>query len=154
MTADGEHQLTPEQREAIDSRDRDVFLRAGAGTGKTTVLVDRFCAAALDPDVGVDRILAFTFTERAADQLRRRVRERFAQLGREAEGERWERIERVYNANDPDAADNYLDPGFVNHNPYPGHKRDREGFASDDPRAEAKRLLCSHALIDKEAVPL
>ena len=30
-------------------RDRDVFLRAGAGTGKTTVLVDRFCAAALDP---------------------------------------------------------------------------------------------------------
>jgi ATP phosphoribosyltransferase regulatory subunit len=25
---------------------------------------------------------------------------------------------------------------------------------SDDPRAEAKRLLCSHALIDKEAVPL
>ena len=100
MTADGEHQLTPEQREAIDSRDRDVFLRAGAGTGKTTVLVDRFCAAALDPDVGVDRILAFTFTERAADQLRRRVRERFAQLGREAEGERRERIEEAERAAD------------------------------------------------------
>jgi ATP phosphoribosyltransferase regulatory subunit len=26
--------------------------------------------------------------------------------------------------------------------------------ASDDPRAEAKRLLCSHALVDKDAVPL
>jgi ATP phosphoribosyltransferase regulatory subunit len=26
--------------------------------------------------------------------------------------------------------------------------------ASEDPRVEAKRLLCSHALIDKEAVPL
>jgi ATP phosphoribosyltransferase regulatory subunit len=26
--------------------------------------------------------------------------------------------------------------------------------AADDPRVEAKRLLCSHALIDKEAVPL
>ena len=60
-----------------------MFLRAGAGTGKTTVLVDRFCTAALDPDVGVERILAFTFTERAADQLRRRVRARLAGLASE-----------------------------------------------------------------------
>ena len=64
------------QQEAAVARDRDVFLRAGAGTGKTTVLVDRFCAAALDPEIGVEGILAFTFTERAADQLRRRIRER------------------------------------------------------------------------------
>jgi ATP-dependent helicase/nuclease subunit A len=66
---------TDQQLKPVADRDRDVFLRAGAGTGKTTVLVDRFCAAALDPEVGVERILAFTFTERAADQLRRRVRE-------------------------------------------------------------------------------
>ncbi|HET8975596.1 MAG TPA: UvrD-helicase domain-containing protein, partial [Solirubrobacterales bacterium] len=65
---------TPQQVEAAEERGRDVFLRAGAGTGKTTVLVDRFCAAALDPEIGVEHILAFTFTERAADQLRRRVR--------------------------------------------------------------------------------
>ena len=65
---------TTQQREAVRDPGRDVFLRAGAGTGKTTVLVDRFCSAALDPEVGVERVLAFTFTERAADQLRRRVR--------------------------------------------------------------------------------
>ena len=47
------------------------------------MLVDRFCSAALDPDVGVERILAFTFTERAADQLRRRVRARLAGLAAE-----------------------------------------------------------------------
>ena len=76
---------TPQQREPVADRDRDVFLRAGAGTGKTTVLVDRYCAAALDPEVGVERILAFTFTERAADQLRRRVRE---QIGSEIETDR------------------------------------------------------------------
>ena len=77
---------TEQQREAAFEHDRDVFLRAGAGTGKTTVLVDRFCAAALDPDGGVERILAFTFTERAADQLRRRVREELAERASAAEG--------------------------------------------------------------------
>ncbi len=66
---------TEQQSAAVESREQDVFLRAGAGTGKTTVLVERFCAAALDPEVGASRILAFTFTERAADQLRRRIRE-------------------------------------------------------------------------------
>src|SRR3954454_12979475 len=83
----GVSELTSQQHEAIESRDRDVFLRAGAGTGKTTVLVDRFCEAALDPDSGVERILAFTFTERAADQLRRRVREELARRAASAEGE-------------------------------------------------------------------
>ena len=80
------------------SRDKDVFLRAGAGTGKTTVLVDRFCEAALDPEMGVERILAFTFTERAADQLRRRVRETLANMAAAAEGERLERIREAEDA--------------------------------------------------------
>ena len=75
---------TDQQREAVRDPARDVFLRAGAGTGKTTVLVDRFCTAALDPEVGVERILAFTFTERAADQLRRRVRAELARMASEA----------------------------------------------------------------------
>ncbi len=76
---------TDQQEAAIVNRDRDVFLRAGAGTGKTTVLVDRFCAAALDPECGVERILAFTFTERAADQLRRRIREVLYRRARDAD---------------------------------------------------------------------
>ena len=83
---------TDQQQAAIAKRDKDVFLRAGAGTGKTSVLVDRFCAASLDPDGGVEKILAFTFTERAASQLRRRIRERFAEMAAEAEGERLEQI--------------------------------------------------------------
>ncbi len=82
-----ENPRTEQQAAAITERDRDVFMRAGAGTGKTTVLVERFCAAALDPEVGVERILAFTFTDRAADQLRHRVREALAKRAREASGE-------------------------------------------------------------------
>jgi ATP-dependent helicase/nuclease subunit A len=78
---------TDQQAAAVESRDRNIFLRAGAGTGKTSVLVDRFCAAALDPEGGVERILAFTFTERAADQLRRRIRDELSARIREAEGD-------------------------------------------------------------------
>ena len=65
---------TGEQRDAIAARERDTFLEAGAGSGKTTVLVDRYCAAVADDGVPVDRILAFTFTERAAAEMRTRVR--------------------------------------------------------------------------------
>ena len=91
---------TEQQGAAVESRGRDVFLRAGAGTGKTTVLVDRFCAAALDPEGGVERILAFTFTERAADQLRRRVREELAARVRGAEGEQLEALAEALEAID------------------------------------------------------
>lgn len=65
---------TAEQRTAIAARARDAFLEAGAGTGKTTVLVDRYCAAVVEDGIEVGEILAFTFTERAAAELRTRVR--------------------------------------------------------------------------------
>ncbi len=76
QTTTPEHQLTPEQLAAIEARDRDVFTEAGAGTGKTGVLVERYCDAVTEDGVGPDRILAFTFTERAAGELRERIRRR------------------------------------------------------------------------------
>ena len=91
---------TVQQTAAVEGRDRDIFLRAGAGTGKTSVLVDRFCAAALDPDGGVERILAFTFTERAADQLRRRIREELSNRLREADGEQADVLREALDATD------------------------------------------------------
>lgn len=65
---------TVEQRAAIDARDTDVFCEAGAGTGKTRVLVDRYCDAIEHDELGIEAILAFTFTERAAAELRTRIR--------------------------------------------------------------------------------
>jgi ATP-dependent helicase/nuclease subunit A len=95
-------QRTDQQVAAVTRRERDVFLRAGAGTGKTTVLVERFCAAALDPEGGVERILAFTFTERAADQLRRRIRDELSRRIRdgESEGEQLEELRQALEATD------------------------------------------------------
>jgi ATP-dependent helicase/nuclease subunit A len=74
---------TPEQARAIEARDRDVLLEAGAGTGKTLVLVQRYCEAA-EEGAGIDGILAFTFTERAAAELRQRIRRELADRGRSA----------------------------------------------------------------------
>ncbi len=59
------------------------LLEAGAGTGKTRVLVDRYVSCVLDPRPGtgdVRTVAAITFTEKAAGELRQRVREEFERL--------------------------------------------------------------------------
>jgi ATP-dependent helicase/nuclease subunit A len=74
---------TPEQRAAIEARGRDVLLEAGAGSGKTGVMVERYCRLVVDEGVSPDAVLAFTFTDKAAAELRTRVR---AELSRRAVG--------------------------------------------------------------------
>ena len=64
---------TEAQRAAVAARDRDLFTEAGAGAGKTGVLVERYCDCVTEDEVSPERILAFTFTERAAGELRQRV---------------------------------------------------------------------------------
>src|SRR3954453_4358915 len=91
---------TDQQLAAVQRRDRDVFLRAGAGTGKTTVLVDRFCDAALNPESGVEQSLAFPLTERAAAQLRHRIREELARRARAADGDEREVLAEALDAVD------------------------------------------------------
>ena len=53
--------------------DATLFVEAGAGTGKTQALVDRVVALVID-DVPMPAIAAITFTEKAAAELRDRVR--------------------------------------------------------------------------------
>ncbi len=72
---------TPEQRAAIADRDGSSLLAAGAGSGKTAVMVERFAQAVLQDGVSVGAILTLTFTEKAAAELRERIRRRFVELG-------------------------------------------------------------------------
>ncbi len=74
---------TPEQKAAITVAGRDVLLEAGAGTGKTGVMVERYCRLTCDEGVSPDAVLAFTFTDKAAAELRQRIR---AELARRAAG--------------------------------------------------------------------
>jgi ATP-dependent helicase/nuclease subunit A len=73
--------LTAEQRAAVERRSGPLALAANAGSGKTSVLVERYVAAVIQDGVAPSRILAITFTDRAAGELRERVRLRLAQAG-------------------------------------------------------------------------
>ena len=72
---------TDEQLVAIESRAGNLLLDAGAGSGKTSVLVERFVRAVIEDGVDVAAILTITFTEKAAAELRDRIRRRLRELG-------------------------------------------------------------------------
>jgi ATP-dependent helicase/nuclease subunit A len=74
-------ELTVEQEQAIARRAEPLLLSAAAGSGKTSVLVERFVRAVREDGVAPGRILAITFTERAAGELRERIRARLLALG-------------------------------------------------------------------------
>jgi len=57
--------------------DRTLFVEAGAGTGKTSQLVDRIASLVLERGVPLSSIAAITFTEAAAAELKARIRVRF-----------------------------------------------------------------------------
>jgi len=62
-----------------NDRTSTLFVEAGAGSGKTRALVDRVEALVMQDRVGIDSIAAITFTEKAAGELRDRIRQRFEQ---------------------------------------------------------------------------
>jgi len=65
--------LNEEQVAAVEA-EGTVFVSAGAGTGKTSVLVERYVRAVCDRGVDVDSILVITYTRKAAGELRTRIR--------------------------------------------------------------------------------
>ncbi len=60
--------------------DRPLKVVAGAGTGKTRFLVDRFVCLVKEGRVPPDRILSLTFTRKAAQELEERLRERLGDV--------------------------------------------------------------------------
>ena len=73
--------MNEQQLAAVEAKG-EVFVSAGAGTGKTMVLVERFARAVCDHGVDVDSILVITYTEKAAGELRSRIRARLVEAGR------------------------------------------------------------------------
>src|SRR2546425_5410930 len=73
--------LNAEQQAAVDARGV-VFVSAGAGTGKTKVLVERFARAVSDEGLDVESILVIRYTEKAAGEVRSRTRAGLVEPGR------------------------------------------------------------------------
>ncbi|MDP6379715.1 MAG: UvrD-helicase domain-containing protein, partial [Phycisphaerae bacterium] len=98
-----DHRLNKEQARAVRDIDHNLCVVAGAGCGKTTVLVERYIhTLAADRERKVANLAAITFTENAASQMRNRIRREC--LGRIAAGDAMERQRWLRRKRDLDAA--------------------------------------------------
>src|SRR5690349_21116771 len=72
-------EFTAQQLRAIDIAQfgKDMCVVAGPGSGKTTVLVERFRRLVCDAGISPSRILAITFTEKAATNMKEKLAEAF-----------------------------------------------------------------------------
>ena len=66
---------TKEQLSAIQDKGNNILVAAAAGSGKTTVLVERIIRKIIDDKIDIDKILVVTFTNAAASEMRERVLE-------------------------------------------------------------------------------
>ena len=59
--------------EAMFVTDKNILVEAGAGTGKTTLLTNRLCYLILGKNIPIDQIIALTFTDKAAAEIKMRL---------------------------------------------------------------------------------
>ena len=71
----GEVKWTTEQLQAIEEKGENILVAAGAGSGKTAVLVERIIQKIIKDKIDIDKILVVTFTNAAAAEMRERILE-------------------------------------------------------------------------------
>lgn len=64
---------TEEQLQAINKRGANILVSAAAGSGKTSVLIERIITKVIEDRVDIDKILVVTFTSAAASEMKQRL---------------------------------------------------------------------------------
>ena len=83
---------TREQYDAIHISDKNLIVVAGAGSGKTRVLVERYLQLLEDnPDWRINALVAITFTREAALEMRHRLRQELERRSQETDAGHWAR---------------------------------------------------------------
>lgn len=78
-----EFRLSPSQFRAVRAGTGESLVTAAAGSGKTRVLIEHFLSWVLQKRVPADRLVAITFTQDAANEMKRRLFEALRKCGRE-----------------------------------------------------------------------
>lgn len=73
-------EFSEQQKKAIHRRGKNIVVSASAGSGKTSVLVERLCSLVIEDHIPIHAILAMTFTEDAASEMKARLKSRLSSL--------------------------------------------------------------------------
>ena len=94
--------FSPAQRLAIETLDKNLVVKAGAGAGKTRVLVERYIRMLQSGAAGLEGIVAITFTRKAAREMKERIRARIRVLMEEnkntGQWQQWYTVARNFDA--------------------------------------------------------
>ena len=81
----------PDQQRAIDVRNKNILVSASAGSGKTGVLIQRLVELVTKDGVQLNEILAMTFTNAAAAEMKKRLSSEITRLIAECNDEKEKR---------------------------------------------------------------
>ncbi|MFC6314996.1 helicase-exonuclease AddAB subunit AddA [Lapidilactobacillus achengensis] len=89
--------FTQQQQDAIRHHGHDILVSASAGSGKTTVLVERLITEILEQGTDLDQLLVVTFTDAAAAEMQARIRKALEQELARAQAPEQQRLRKQIN---------------------------------------------------------
>lgn len=77
----GKFKLTDDQKQVLESKDKNLLVSASAGSGKTATLIEKIYSLVVDENIDIKNILVITFTEAASSEMKVRLKNKFFESG-------------------------------------------------------------------------